>query len=406
MTSVEARRAIEALRKGLPPDGHVRRFTVGREAEIGELESRVRQGRAEALLLRANYGAGKSHLLRLIRELAISERYAVSLLSLDARADVRFNRMDQIFGAAIRNIEVPDSAIKGPGALFGALLDAMTSPCPDPSWKSQLDELSNMGRWDYSTALRSPALFVAVRAWIVGTLYDDDHGMVPREVESWICEPWNYYTRTKWLYYRFVSGLRNHFRDPRAAWQFYRRGCETFILRAAGYQQAWDALRDLNVLAQMCGFRGLVLLVDEFEDVIYNLRGGGVDCQYEAFWNLFRLFWGEYPGMSFYAVTPGFSEKCKELLRRKGYRDFDYSHFDELPAFEMSPIGIHELDELALRIMDAHGMAYGWEPDPEIIVSELKEELRQIATIPVQDRARRAITNVVSLLDQRLEATI
>ena len=37
MTPREALRAVEDLRKGIPPDGCVRHFTVGRKSEITEL---------------------------------------------------------------------------------------------------------------------------------------------------------------------------------------------------------------------------------------------------------------------------------------------------------------------------------------------------------------------------------
>lgn len=401
MNSAEARRAIEGLRKGVPPDGQVRLFTVGRETEIEDLRTRIASNAPGALLLRANYGAGKSHLLKYIRELALAEGYAVSLMSLDARAAVRFNRMDQILGAAIRNIEVPGSGHRGPGALLAALLEAMTESCPDPTRRATLDELCNMGEWDYSTTLRSPALFVAVRAWIIGTMYESDHGAIPKEVEAWLCEPWNYYSRTKWLYERFVAGLRGHFCDRRVAWQFYRRGCDTFILNAADYRQSWDALSDLDLIAKLSGLRGLVLLVDEFEDVIYNL--GRIDHQFEAFWNLFRLFDGEYPGMSFYAVTPAFSKKCKKLLMQKGYGDYDYSRFDALPTFEMSPLGTPELTKLAVNIIETHGLAYGWEPDLEIMTGDLRRLVENTLRVAVEDRVRQTIRVMVSLLDQTLE---
>ena len=51
--------------------------------------------------------------------------------------------------------------------------------------------------------------------------------------------------------------------------------------------KSWDGLADLDLLAQLAGFRGLVLLVDEFEDVIQNLTR--VNFKQAAFWNLFHF---------------------------------------------------------------------------------------------------------------------
>jgi chromosomal replication initiation ATPase DnaA len=68
MESRQAQRVIESLRQGIPPEGHIRRFTVGRKSEIARLTTRLDKSESGALLLKANYGSGKTHLLRFIRE--------------------------------------------------------------------------------------------------------------------------------------------------------------------------------------------------------------------------------------------------------------------------------------------------------------------------------------------------
>ena len=75
MDKKTAPKAIESLRKGIPPDGLVREFTVGREDEIEDLSSRLKDNVGTALLLKANYGSGKTHLLRFIREEALENDY-------------------------------------------------------------------------------------------------------------------------------------------------------------------------------------------------------------------------------------------------------------------------------------------------------------------------------------------
>ena len=51
--------AIEALRYGVPPLGRVRELTVGRGEQLAELRRTLDHGGFDALLVRANYGAGK-----------------------------------------------------------------------------------------------------------------------------------------------------------------------------------------------------------------------------------------------------------------------------------------------------------------------------------------------------------
>jgi len=401
VTPAEAQRVIESLRKGIPPNGFVRRFTVGRRSEINQLAARLSQGNSGALLLKANYGSGKTHLLRFIRETALQEGFAVSYIALDARSAVRFNRMDQIFGATARHVEVPSAPEQGPSVIFGAILKALTSSCDDVERRRCLDKLSNGGKWDHSDALKSPALFIALRAWITANMRDEADPQLTKEAEDWICAPWSYCSQRRWLYQRFVSGLRAYFRDSRPEWQFYQPATGVFDFRGGDYRQSWDALADLDRLAQFAGFKGLILLVDEFEDVIYNLKR--INYQEAAFWNLFRLFDGWFPGLSFYAVTPGFVEKCKRRLFEKGKYDYDYTRFEELPAFEMSPLDVSDLEDLAMRIMDAHGVAYNWEPDFVMKRSQLKSLVGRVASVPVQDRARQTIIEVVKSLDRMLE---
>jgi hypothetical protein len=290
---------------------------------------------------------------------------------------------------------------KGAGALFGAILSAMTSGCSDAKRRAKLSELSSMGQWDYSKTIKSPALYVGLRAWIISSFHKAEHSSIGYEVEGWLSEPWNYYTRTTWLYDRFIGDLRKYFRDPRANWQFYRRGVDTFIFKSSDYRQSWDALADLHLLSELSGQKGLIILVDEFEDVIYGLRN--IKFQQDAFWNLFRLFDGEFPGLCFFAVTPSFVEKCKYLLMRKVSLDYDFSRFDKLPKFVMSPLQTFELEELAMKIMEAHGIAYDWEPDLVMKASHLKSIVGKAASLQVQDRARHAIITVVKALDDLLQ---
>ena len=61
-----------------------------------------RTHRKRGLLIHANYGAGKSHLLRVLRELALERGFAVALIVADAQGGVRFNRMDTVFGRGLQ----------------------------------------------------------------------------------------------------------------------------------------------------------------------------------------------------------------------------------------------------------------------------------------------------------------
>lgn len=398
MNSVHAQNVLESLRLGIPPESDIEQFTVGRSSEIGTLKSRLIDGKAGALLLQANYGCGKTHLLKLIRELALGRGFAVSLVTLDARSAVRFNRLDQVFGAICRNIEIPKCPEeKGIRCLFNLVCSEIEREKSNGATDSFWHELTNGWQWDLSDILDSPAMFVALRAWGTGNQTAGDL------VEDLLFQPWDYRARRKYLHVELVEKLRRHFRDPRPEWKFYSD--DVFGFHQRGHSQSWAGLRDLNTLATAAGLQGLVLLFDEFEDVITNLNN--VAHQEAAFWNLFQFYSGkDYPGMTFYAVTPEFTDKCKRQLLQKGRWDFDYSRFELLPTFQMSPLAEDNLIELACTILQTHGIAYGWDISSALEgerASELATVVRRAAAIPVQDRTRITIKQVVEFADNLFE---
>jgi hypothetical protein len=368
---------------------------VGRQEEIRRLERHLDHRQPGALLLQANYGSGKTHLLRYIRETALDKGFAVSLIALDARSAVRFNRMDQILGAICRHVEVPqDKGGKGIRCFLNAVCEEAEAAKGARRGSDFWRGLTNDWQWDYSDRLDSPGMYVALRAWATGGPDVRDR------IEDWLCQPWQYTSQRMLLYLALVANLRRSFRDPRGDWQFYQDG--VFVFNVSDYSQSWAALRDLHRLSIESGMKGFIVLVDEFEDVINNLNR--IDYQQKAFWNLFQFYSGRlFPGMSFFAVTPDFVEKCKQRLLLKGCWDYDYSRFERLPSFQMSPLEAKELKELALRIMETHGIAFNWEPDTIMKARELYAIVERAASVQVQDRARHTIREVVQSLDRLLE---
>jgi hypothetical protein len=386
---MQAERVIESLRKGIPPNGFVREFTVGRNDEIKALRDQLNNSASNVLLLNANYGAGKTHLLRFVREEALTQNYAVSLATVDSGSGVRFNRMDQIFGEICRNIEVPGgNTSKGIRSFFN-LLKTRIDERDGEFWT----ELSNNRKWDSSEQLEAPALFVAIRAWVIA------NSEVADLVVDWLLHPDKYAQRK--LYSDLVKALRRRYliRDPRAEREFYSDN--VFKFRTQAYAQSWAALRDLHTLARAAGLKGMILLFDEFEDVITNLRN--ISYEEKAFWNLFYFYAGKrFQGKTFFAVTPEFVEKCKERLLDKERWDFDLSRFDKLPNFEMSPLSQKSLCALAKKIVLVHGLAHDWDPRSFVNGDGLEAMVRVASSTQVMDRTRHTITRIVEHLDDLL----
>ena len=392
-----AEQILEKLRYGIPPSGHVRAFTVGREDQLAQLQTSLSRetDNPGALLLRANYGAGKSHLLRVTREIALELGYAVSLVEVNAQEGVRFNRMDTILGAICRQIEVgadPDG--RGIGQLFDRFCGAVGAREPLPVRRSR-EAISANGKWDYSEALASPGMFVALRAWALAR--DSSRELI----SDWLSNPDNYRSQRKLLYRNLVESIRTRARDPRSDWQFYAD--DVFRFDVAGHRHAWDAIADLDLIAKASGLRGMILLFDEFEDVIQNLNRR--DYQENAFMNLFRFFKGQrFPGMAYFAVTPNFVRKCKMELLSRGSWDFDYERFDQLPAFELESLTSSNGYQLAERIREIHGRAYAWDSALFIGDRALRTLVDTLWQADSPDRVRRAIQGIVAELDSTMDA--
>jgi hypothetical protein len=393
-----AEKLLEDLRKGIPPVGALELFTVGRNEEIGWLDNHLVDDEAHALLLKANYGSGKSHLLQLIREKALRECFAVSLVVLDAKSGVRFNRMDQIFGQILRHMEVGlvDGKIGGLSHLLDHFVDCAEQARSEKGaeayefWKA----VTNNWKWDYSEELKSPPFFIALRAWAATDSRD-----VKDMIVDWLTFPDNYKGQRGLLYQELVEGLRGHFRDPRPSSQMYKEGSLTFIPQL--YSACWSALEDINRMCRMTGLTGMAILFDEFEDVLTNLNR--VNWQEAAFRNLFRFVSGTpFSGKTFFAVTPSFVEKCKTCLIEKDRWDIDLSEFDALAHFEMSPLTKRDLLQLAERIAEVHELAYDYEVDKDVR-KKMNESVGLAAKSAVQDRARQAIKRAVEILDEALD---
>lgn len=386
----EARRVIESLRYGLPPDGHICDFTVGRQDEIAHLRSQLDQDGSNVLLLNANYGAGKTHLLRFIREEALRKGWMVSVVTMDSKSGVRFDQLSQIVGAICRCIELPDQTGKGVRGLLDGFIDAaMHKGLTDEAWP----ELHNGGKWDRKRYFETEAFFLGLRAWF---FCDQQIGDC---IVNWYENPhMNSDGRARHVWKLLVDGLRQYYRDARPKAYFTRERLDL----TRNDELCWAFLRDLDLAAKATGLRGFVLCLDEFEDILYNLTR--IDAKKKAFWNLFELFHGyQYRAHAYFAVTPGFAQKCKQELARKGEYDYDFSQFDALRQFEMTPIERDDIGTLCGRIRETHSLAFSWKP-PAKCRKTISKIIERFSADLSQDRVRQCIRNVVQELDRSLDA--
>ena len=85
-TQMEARQLIEALRVGIAPAQHVRELTIGLAAERASLAGALNKAHQSGGGVRAvvgDYGFGKSHIVELTAQEALTRNFLVAATSLD-----------------------------------------------------------------------------------------------------------------------------------------------------------------------------------------------------------------------------------------------------------------------------------------------------------------------------------
>ena len=106
---------IESLRDGLPPKRGLGRYTVGYEDLIEGIKTNclARISRRGAIrFVSGKLGSGKSHLFRLIRELALENECLVSNVELNV-ADTPFNQFERVFASIVGKIYTPSMYREG-----------------------------------------------------------------------------------------------------------------------------------------------------------------------------------------------------------------------------------------------------------------------------------------------------
>lgn len=105
LSEFEARVIIESLRLGGVPYEHVDQFSSGRNEEISNITSFL-DNSTGVFLIKGEYGVGKTHMLEMIRSLALKKRFLVSRVEIDP-SEISFNKPKKIYQAFIKGMIYP-----------------------------------------------------------------------------------------------------------------------------------------------------------------------------------------------------------------------------------------------------------------------------------------------------------
>lgn len=338
MDRFQAKHIIECLRSGVPSRRLSAIFSYGREAaleRVGRELARVKaEGVGRALVLKGNFGNGKTHFLNIIFQQAHEQNMAVSFVALSK--EVPFNRLDVLYRRVAAQIYLPGFTQPG----FEHLLCTMR---PD---SENADKLLT-----YADRQLHPKIGAVLRNYFESS------------------DPYNQHL----LY----SDLAGDFLPAEQLKSMHRLNFGN-ALRVPRFtrEDVFDYFRFLAYLIRLKGYAGWVILLDEFEQVMYL----GVVARAKSYLNAARFMSPAYGLTATYSVFSASSNLWSELLWKERRSDYEIIP-EKLAAKGMEHeiptarevFGCFLRDNLFLdtpssfdirRMLEAirklHGEAYGW----------------------------------------------
>lgn len=284
LSRVECRRAIEALRSGVPNRDAVRALGSNqphieekfRQQLQAATEGVAKDAQAPGLLVAGDFGSGKSHLLEYLRHLALDEQFVCSTVVLSKETPL--HDPTKLYRAAIEAASVPGK--KGAALTeIAAGLDAATA------------DYAGFYRWvnrpDAGLSSQFAAtLFLHERV--------KDQEILERIVSFWAGDPIRVGDLRSWLLAQGEPGK-------------YRKE------KVGAADLALQRFRFVARLIVAAGYTGWVLLVDEAELIgRYSLRQRARSYAELARW-AGKLRGDAYPGLlGVFAITTDFAEAVLE----------------------------------------------------------------------------------------------
>lgn len=368
-SQVQARRAIEALRAGVPNrDAVLALGSAQTEIEesfrerLQEVTDGIERGeQARGLLVAGDFGTGKSHLLEYLQQAALQAGFVTSKIVISK--DTPLHDPAKLYRAAIESAQVPDKQ--------GAVLTAVAGNLSFDS-----EPYQELVRWAHRSAAQLNSRFPA-SIYLYERIKDEE--IRDRLISYWAGDP------------LMVSDLRRWLREYGEA-ASYR--LEPIGSRELALQRFLFTPR----LIHAAGYRGWLLLLDEVELIgRYSLKQRARSYAELARW-AGRLQGEVYPGLvTMMAITSDFAE---EMLRRRNdseaipgrlratgveadsllaSRAERGMRFIERDSLQLLPPSDEAIRSTAERIQQLHGEAFGWSPPalPNNLRAESSRSMRQ-----------------------------
>lgn len=368
-----ARQTLEALRLGIVPVQDAETLTIGLEAERVSLDramarTRERGGDVQAII--GDYGFGKSHFVELAARRALRENFLVATASLDL-VEVPPGKAREIYRALVRSLRYPDGEGHGLDPLIRAALSVPGLP------DRFADQSPIPGHCPLAAALRA--------------LADCGSQLARDDIVQWISGQ-----------IKPTPEMRTCLRKPPTLW-------------AAGEvaRQYAYLLTAISRLAELAGYSGLAVLIDESEH--YSLLRAQQRGRADAFFKAL-----------IYAAIGANSRVDPTSIPDHARVDYPLSFVTNPRLFFLfaltesenrmpvdawlAPSQIIRLDDRFIErdireffqtLLRYHGLAYSYEPDPSRLDGVVGEAAEMLSRTLSQHRInlRELIRLAVSVCD-------
>ncbi len=390
------RQAFESLRTGLSlPTVELRQLAVG----IAPIEQRMRnllddvaKDGGRSLVLRGDYGRGKTFCLEVLKQMALESGYLVASTEIDAFEN-QLHKPDRIYRSLMKNLRIPGDGPQGVRGLAQRTHGFL--------FKRPIEGVSDSRKADAIRRMLKTELQCAPLAWL---LSDPDLMEKPLLLDLLACEPGT----------PPGAARRSHVihGQPRD-WPAFRAGTQGDF---ASY-----LLSGIGRLSRMLGFQGLILVLDEMDlwedlpnwkakDQAGNLLGGLIwgasaecgnrTCKKPAqICNHPKSLWHSNLGHGYPFST---ESRCSLGLaiamtpRGDDGPEVKWSEYGLLEVVDLPRLEATHLEEYCRRVFPFYCRAYGIDAAlPDRMPNEAIQRWRTSG----DDTTRKAIQSVVEAFD-------
>jgi hypothetical protein len=369
LTRRQAQSIVNNLRQGVPSPAFAELLTVGQAGWIANLrenlESYIADGGSMVRIIKGEYGDGKTHLLQVVGAMSLAEGYATSYVDL---GEARLNNFGEVYSAIVNHLKTEQYQDN--------LVRTLLRGWFETNYRDALDKHPDQ---DPRTVVDSR---LATLMSFCHQLSGDFRAFVRRFLTNLLEQPEGWEESNEILM-RWCHGEALDLRTLRTVGIFARIDRQT----------SKDAFRSIARILRLFGLKGLVILLDEVEQVLnqtvrvrsaayQNVRelidsadGGGGALAPDGCLLLFtatpELFISDHGFVEYKALW----DRIKAPSVATGWVNF------RAPVVDLTatPLGEDDLQALASRIREIHAVAHDWDPVKRLPNKTLKTYVQHIA---------------------------